>query len=104
LLAANGRGDILWATPQAEKLIAEAFPAADGGPVLPAPARAAVAARTGASIPLGEAGGRRLSLAPLGQSGPDEWLFRLLSDDAGGEEAILRRRYALTAREAEVLL
>lgn len=104
LLATDGKGDILWATPQADKLIGESFPELGPGRSLPESARAAIAAGADGAIALGEAGGRRLSLSPLGRTGPDEWLFRLLSDEAGGEEAILRRRYALTAREAEVLL
>lgn len=103
LLATDSKGDILWATPQADKLIGESFPELAPGRSLPESARVAIGAGGAGTIPLGEASGRRLSLAPLGRSG-DEWLFRLLSDEVGGEEAILRRRYQLTAREAEVLL
>jgi DNA-binding NarL/FixJ family response regulator len=103
LLATDDKGDILWATPQADKLIGASFPELGQGRSLPESAQGAIAGGASGAIALGEAGGRRLSLAPLGRSG-DEWLFRLLSDEVGGEEAILRRRYQLTAREAEVLL
>lgn len=100
LLAADGRGNILWTTPQAQRLMADIV-----GTSLPESARAAIA--QGAitdTIVLGEVGTRRLALAMIGRTGDDELLFRLMSDDVGGEEAILKRRFAVTSREAEVLL
>jgi DNA-binding NarL/FixJ family response regulator len=105
LVAADAAGRILWATPQAARLIGETFPSVGGELSLPEATRTALAGGgRGGPIALGVSGDRRLSLAPLGPSGPDEWLFRLLADDAGGEEGVLRRRFHLTAREAEVLL
>ncbi|MER2605450.1 MAG: helix-turn-helix transcriptional regulator, partial [Siculibacillus sp.] len=52
----------------------------------------------------GESEGRRITLTSLGRASDDEWLWRLMSDAVGGEEAVLRRRYGLTGREAEVCL
>lgn len=46
----------------------------------------------------------RLQLSPLGKVGENEHLFRLTVDDTAGEEALLRRHFNLTAREADVLL
>ncbi len=100
LLAADGRGNILWTTPQAQRLMADIV-----GTSLPEGARAAIArGAVSETILLGEAGTRRLSLSMIGRTGEDELLFRLMSDDVGGEEAILKRRFAVTSREAEVLL
>lgn len=100
LLAADGRGTILWTTPQAQRLMADIV-----GTSLPEAARAAIArGAVSETILLGEVGTRRLSLSMIGRTGDDELLFRLMSDDVGGEEAILKRRFAVTSREAEVLL
>lgn len=100
LLAADSRGNILWATPQAQRLMADIV-----GTALPEAARAAIArGAVTETILLGEIGTRRLSLSMIGRTGDDELLFRLMSDDVGGEEAILKRRFAVTSREAEVLL
>jgi DNA-binding response OmpR family regulator/DNA-binding CsgD family transcriptional regulator len=100
LLAADGRGNILWTTPQAQRLMADVV-----GTNLPEAAREAIArGAVSETILLGEIGTRRLSLAMIGRTGDDELLFRLMSDDVGGEEAILKRRFAVTSREAEVLL
>jgi DNA-binding NarL/FixJ family response regulator len=106
LLAADGRGTVLWATPQAVRMMAEALPGAPGGGVaLPDAARAAImAGALAGTIVLGQIGTRRIALSLLGRTGDDELLFRLMSDDIGGEEAALKRRFAVTSREAEVLL
>jgi DNA-binding NarL/FixJ family response regulator len=103
LLATNAQGDILWSTPQATRLIAEVTGNASGELALPAPARERLHLGSG-PIVIAENGTRRVSLSALGKTGEDEYLFRLMSDDVGGEEAALKRRFALTAREAEVLL
>jgi DNA-binding NarL/FixJ family response regulator len=104
LLAVDGRGNVLWATPQAVRLMAEIGPGASGA-TLPAPARAAIAdGALSGSIVIGQVGSRRIALSMLGRTGDDELLFRLMSDDVGGEEATLKRRFSVTSREAEVLL
>jgi DNA-binding CsgD family transcriptional regulator len=52
-----------------------------------------------------ELSGRRLECSFLSPLGPDELLFRLTdSGNTDGEQAILQDAFALTAREAEVLL
>lgn len=106
LLAVDGRGTILWATPQALRLMAEVVTTgSEAGTSLPVAARAAIAGGAVAdAIVLGEVGTRRLALSMIGRTGEDELLFRLMSDDVGGEEATLKRRFSVTSREAEVLL
>jgi DNA-binding NarL/FixJ family response regulator len=108
LLATNAGGRMKWSTPQAARLIGEVLAQPSGTPVLPESVVAEIAARAGGQgsgpIAVGTAGTRRISLVFTGRTGDDEFLFRLMSDDSGGDEAILRRRFQLTAREAEVLL
>jgi len=108
LLATDGEGRIAWATPQASRLLAEVAGSDAAAPDLPVAVRAEIARRAAGegegAIDLGTSGGRRVTLAFLGRAGEEEFLFRLMSDEVGGEEAALRRRFALTGREAEVLL
>lgn len=105
LLAVDGRGTILWATPQALRLMSEVAVVSETGTHLPVAARAAIAkGLVTDAIVLGEVGARRLALSMIGRTGEDELLFRLMSDDVGGEEATLKRRFSVTSREAEVLL
>jgi DNA-binding response OmpR family regulator/DNA-binding CsgD family transcriptional regulator len=92
LLAADVAGALLWCTPQAEARLARSVPGF---------------ALSGFSIPdsltlkLGE---RQLDFEPIGRIGPGERLYRLSETGGGQEEAFLRQQYALSAREAEVLL
>jgi DNA-binding CsgD family transcriptional regulator len=52
-----------------------------------------------------EIGGRRLECSFVSSLGPDELLFRLAETaNTGSEQSILQRAFALTSREAEVLL
>ena len=108
LLATDQTGRIAWATPQAVRLIAEVVPDPTGEAGLPEAVRAEIARRANGegegAIALGATGDRRVTLAFLGRAGEDELLFRLMSDEVGGEEAALRKRFSLTGREAEVLL
>ena len=106
LLAANRAGEILWCTPQAVKLIEEALPDWDGA-ALPEPLRswlrqAGALPSTPPTIPV--AGGRQLHFSLLSATSESEVLFRIASDDADNQVSILRRQYAVTTREAEVLL
>jgi DNA-binding NarL/FixJ family response regulator len=100
LLAVDRDGTVLWATPQAASLLRLANPAdarlpgwlplADGQvPRLP-------------PVPLPD--GRRLEFHHVGQIEPEELLLRVTATDPKREEAVLRDRLGLTAREAEVLL
>lgn len=110
LLATDRAGRVLWCTPKARQLLATspATPAVTA--TLPptvieqllrmrrgehqAPARCLVTI-----------GGRRLECSFLSPLGPDELLFRLAETaNTDSDQAILQRAFALTSREAEVLL
>ena len=111
LLAANRNGEVLWATPQAARLVEQA----SGAPGSPLPQSVAgwlrncadnpVAARQSSlTAAFGADGQHRLQLTYIGQVGPDEQLLRLVAEQSSGDEILLRERLALTSREAEVLL
>lgn len=107
LLAADRTGALRWASPQAERLLAEAAGTAGGPPGLSPAVAAGIAAALegGGPQPVAIAGGTAaLSLTYLGPIGGAEFLFQLSSRDERRDEAVLRERYALTGREAEVLL
>ncbi|KQT85216.1 response regulator transcription factor [Aurantimonas sp. Leaf443] len=109
LLAADRTGRVLWSTPQAIRLLNAALPSEGGRFVLPRPLAAFLAGGAADSpapgpTALPSAAGPRLSLSFLGTIGEDEHLFRLTAEEDGGEEAVLRRQFGLTPREAEVLL
>lgn len=106
LLATDTEGELQWATPQAAQLLARLAPAAEDGPACPwvpewrafgaehAPGQVAAA--------LGDA--PVLQFVYVGRMAPDEILFRVQEAKTSSEEARLRERLGLTAREAEVLL
>ncbi|RIY02738.1 DNA-binding response regulator [Aureimonas flava] len=108
LFATSGEGRVLWATPQAGRLLGTA-PGAEG-PALPAPVRDWLAA--GADPARAPAGGwaqppeagRSVALSFVGKVAEGEHLFRLSVEDATAEEALLRERFQLTAREADVVV
>ena len=108
LLATDATGAVAWATPQAARLLAEVVPSEGGVVALPEAVRVEIARRAAGEgegvIVLPMVADRRVTLAHLGRTGEDELLFRLTSDEVGGEEAALRKRFSLTGREAEVLL
>lgn len=92
LLAADEAGGLLWCTPQAEQRLADALP---GFSI------------TSFRLPAGlemQAGERTLNFSLVGRVGPGERLYRLTETGGGQEEAFLQTRFALSAREAEVLL
>lgn len=110
LLAVDRTGALAWATPQAGRLLQAAFPSPDGSVALPdETAPALLAAMTGNGSPplplpaLENGQAPSLQLGFLGATGPNEFLFRLSVRHEGGEGEALRRHFALTAREAEVL-
>ncbi|MCX5495892.1 response regulator transcription factor [Kaistia dalseonensis] len=110
LLAANRDGEIRWCTPQAVKLLEAALPTRGGTIHLPENIKVWLKVASGQRgnvappTPIVVEGGRQLQLSFLGNTGEDEFLFRLTSDDDSGQEAALRRQFAVTQREAEVLL
>ena len=110
LVATDGSGQLLWCTPKAKQLLSELFPAnGDAGAGLPpnvvrqltglrhqgglAGARAVI-----------ELGGRKMELAFLSSTGPDELLFRLTETSTVPDEQLLQQTLALTTRESQVLL
>jgi len=109
LLSVNPAGEILWCTPQAVKLLEAALPRRDGRLVVPEPLqewlRNAAAGSENAPPPDAiRTDGGQLQLSLLSTTGEGEFLFRIAADAGGGDrEAKLRRQFALTGREAEVL-
>ncbi|MDQ0391868.1 response regulator [Labrys monachus] len=106
LFAANRLGEILWSTPQAHRLLAAAFAGGDGPLRLPPGLVAELRDRPPGEIPphTAMAGEDRLQLSFMGRTSADEFLFRLTADRAASEQEQLRSRFALTNREAEVLV
>lgn len=92
LLAADAQGRLLWCTPAAERRLTEALP--DFTP-------ASFRLPTGLEI---QADARTLSFNLIGQVGAGEHLYRLTEAGGGQEEAFLQKQFALSAREADVLL
>jgi len=110
LLAVNSLGAILWATPQAQKLLADNLAAdADDTVSLPQPmlqwleqvqkARASSKAPPSAGFP----GNELLRLQYMGKVGPDEFLLRLAKDTAAYLPSEFSKELGLTGREGEVL-
>ena len=110
LLAVNGQGRIMWATPQAQKLLSATL-AADTEEefVLPDPiphwlnqaqqGKAGSKAAAMASFPGNEA----LRLQYMGKLGPNEFLLRLAKDAGADTPAEFSSELGLTTREGEVL-
>jgi DNA-binding NarL/FixJ family response regulator len=110
LLAVSGRGRIMWATPQAQKLLSDNLPAgSDDEVLLPPPMLQWLEqAQTGkpgsktpalASFPNNEA----LRLQYMGKLGPNEFLLRLAKDSGTTTPLEFSRDLGLTSREGEVL-
>src|SRR5262245_29000357 len=113
LLAASQCGRILWYTRQAGRLLGGVFGKTDvDGLVLPADVQTwllqqAPTGSASASPPIALGRGdapKRLQLQYIGQITADEILLRLVEADTDSDEFVLRRKLALTQREAEVLL
>jgi DNA-binding response OmpR family regulator len=111
LLAADREGRILWSTPQATRLIERASGAS--GITLPPVVtqwlrscadNPLIARQASLTAAFHEDGQHRLQVTYIGQVGPDEQLLRLVAEQSGSDEILLRERLALTSREAEVLL
>jgi DNA-binding response OmpR family regulator/DNA-binding CsgD family transcriptional regulator len=109
LLAVSRQGKILWATPQAQKLLADNLAAdTDDDLVLPAAmlpwleqaqrGKSGSKAPASASLPNNE----QLRLQYVGKAGPNEFLLRL-AKDSGDQTAEFSRELGLTSREGEVL-
>ncbi|QDW37470.1 response regulator transcription factor [Bradyrhizobium sp. KBS0727] len=110
LLAVNDAGKIMWATPQAQKLLADTLAAdADDDFVLPDPmpqwldqaqkSKAGSKAAVMAAFP----GNEQLRLQYMGKLGPNEFLLRLAKDSGADTPAEFSSELGLTTREGEVL-
>jgi DNA-binding response OmpR family regulator len=110
LLAVNGVGKIMWATPQAQKLLSDALSAeGDDGVVLPDPipqwldqARKGKAGSK-AAIMTALPGNEALRLQYMGRLGSHEFLLRLAKDSGTETPAEFSSELGLTTREGEVL-
>ena len=110
LLAVNGVGKIMWATPQAQKLLSDTLsPDSDDDVVLPAPIPQWLdQARKGkpgskAAIMTALPGDEQLRLQYMGRLGSNEFLLRLAKDSGADAPAEFSSELGLTTREGEVL-
>jgi DNA-binding NarL/FixJ family response regulator len=110
LFAVSRQGKIMWATPQAQKLLADSLTAGPGDELeLPQPmlqwleqaqkASTASKAQAVASFP----DNPLLQLQYMGKSGPNEFLLRLAKDSTPDLPARFSSELGLTTREGEVL-
>ena len=110
LLAVNSEGKIMWATPQAQKLLSDALSAgSDDDVVLPDPipqwldqARKGKAGSK-ATIMTALPGNDQLRLQFMGRLGANEFLLRLAKDSGTETPAEFSSELGLTTREGEVL-
>ncbi len=109
LLAVNGQGKIVWATPQAQKMLSENLgPSAGDEFALSEPmlqwlaqmerGKAKSKSQT-ASFPENE----QLQLQYMGKLGPNEFLLRLAKDSSSDTPIEFSSELGLTTREGEVL-
>lgn len=109
LLAVNSAGKIMWATPQAQKLLSDTLAAHSDDVVLPEPipqwleqarqGKAGSKAAITAALP----GNEQLRLQYMGKLGANEFLLRLAKDFSSETPAEFSSELGLTAREGEVL-
>jgi DNA-binding NarL/FixJ family response regulator len=110
LLAVNGVGKIMWATPQAQKLLSDALsPDSDDDVVLPDPIPQwldqARKGKAGSKTAIMTAlpGDEQLRLQYMGRLGSNEFLLRLAKDSGADAPAEFSSELGLTTREGEVL-
>ena len=107
LLAVNRQGKIMWATPQAHKLLSDHLGADGDDLVLPEPLRQWLeAAQRSASKTQPTAAlssNAQLRLHYMGNAGPNEFLLRLAKDTGTDLPAEFSSEFGLTTREREVL-
>ena len=110
LLAVNSTGKIMWATPQAQKLLSDSLrPDSDDDVELPDPipqwldqARKGKAGSK-AAIMTALPGNEQLRLQYMGKLGTNEFLLRLAKDSGTETPAEFSSELGLTTREGEVL-
>jgi DNA-binding response OmpR family regulator/DNA-binding CsgD family transcriptional regulator len=114
LLAVSRQGKIMWATPQAQKLLADNLPAKVSGKAedeleLPETMlqwlEQTQAGGAGAKAPALASfpNNAQLQLQYMGKLGPNEFLLRLAKDTSSDTPASFRSDLGLTSREGEVL-
>src|SRR5690349_12828627 len=111
LLAVDDAGKIKWATPHAQKLLADTLAVdADDDFVLPDPIpqwldQAAQRGKAGskAAATASLLGNEQLRLQYVGKLGPNEFLLRLAKDSGADPPAEFASELGLTTRESEVL-
>ena len=110
LLAVSRQGSILWATPQAQKLLSATLTANADDEFRPARSDAAMAGagaegqgrdQGGSMAPF--PGNEPLRLQYMGKLGPNEFLLRLAKDSGADTPAEFSSELGLTMREGEVL-
>jgi DNA-binding response OmpR family regulator/DNA-binding CsgD family transcriptional regulator len=110
LLAVNSRGKIMWATPQAQKLLADTLAVdSDDDFVLPEPVpqwldqaeKGKTGSKAAATAPF--PGNEQLRLQYMGKLGRNEFLLRLAKDSGAETPAEFSSELGLTTREGEVL-
>ncbi len=109
LLAVNRQGKLMWATPQAQKLLADSLAGADSDElVLPEPLQQWLElAQKGKGSSKAQAASLpdhpELKLHYVGNAGPNEFLLRLAKDTGADLPAEFSSELGLTTREGEVL-
>lgn len=109
LLAVNGAGRLMWATPQAQKLLSDAMAGETDDVVLPDPIpqwleqarKGKAGSKTTIMVTL--AGNEQLRLQYMGKLGANEFLLRLAKDSGAEAPAEFSSELGLTIREGEVL-
>jgi len=110
LLAVNRQGTIMWATPQAQKLLSANLAASsDDELVLPEPMlqwlEQAQNGKSGSKTPAMASfpDNEQLRLQYMGKLGPNEFLLRLAKESSTNQPAEFSSELGLTTREGEVL-
>lgn len=104
LFATNREGKVVWATPQAQKLLGSATPERVTLPAsLPDWLRDIENGRADARPPAASLLNDQLRLQFMGKLGPDEFLLRIARDTSPDTPAQFSKELGLTAREGEVL-
>jgi DNA-binding response OmpR family regulator len=111
LFAVNRAGEIMWSTPQAQKLLAQDHSAGSSGDnfSLPRPWRewleqiAGGQTKTKPPETLASSESQQLRLQYMGRLGTNEFLLRLARDSSSASPAEFSQELGLTSREGEVL-
>ncbi len=104
LVAFSPAGEILWATPQAQRLFGTQLSSLGNHIRAWADREGGIDAVSKASSEVGAPDGGRITIAALGRIGSDEYLFQLSPARGDDSLARLRQHFGLTGREAEVLV